>query len=216
MAITVPITDGKYTSDKVNNKLDKGEVKKDSSYDKDMFLQLLVAEMKYQDPMEPTDNAEYVKELAQFSQIEAVQAVEEKMQTIQANSLVGKYVILTPTVNGETQYVTGKVDFVKMDDTEGIKLSVNGEFYSMDDLDSVCDEAYYTGVSAAAEFENAVGKLPNVNNLVVSDFNQIAAVQEMYDKRSDEQKQFVDPEVVKNLKQIEDTYMIRFGNNEEE
>lgn len=215
MAITVPITDGKYTSDKVNNKLDKNEVKKDSSYDKDMFLQLLVAEMKYQDPMEPTDNAEYVKELAQFSQIEAVQAVEEKMQTIQANSLVGKYVILTPTVSGETQYITGKVDFVKIDETEGIKLSVNGEFYSMDDLDSVCDEAYYTGVSAAAEFENAVGLLPKPMSVTITDYDKIAAAQEMYDNLSKDQKQFVDPEVLKALEEIENTYIEKYGKKEE-
>ena len=215
MAITVPITDGKYTSDKVNNKLDKNEVKKDSSYDKDMFLQLLVAEMKYQDPMEPTDNAEYVKELAQFSQIEAVQAVEEKMQTIQANSLVGKYVILTPTVSGETQYITGKVDFVKIDETEGIKLSVNGEFYSMDDLDSVCDEAYYTGVSAAAEFENAVGLLPKPMSVTITDYDKIAAAQEMYDNLSKDQKQFVDPEVLKTLEEIENTYIEKYGKKEE-
>lgn len=215
MAITVPITDGKYTSDKVNNKLDKNEVKKDSSYDKDMFLQLLVAEMKYQDPMEPTDNAEYVKELAQFSQIEAVQAVEEKMQTIQANSLVGKYVILTPTVSGETQYITGKVDFVKIDETEGIKLSVNGEFYSMDDLDSVCDDAYYTGVSAAAEFENAVGLLPKPMSVTITDYDKIAAAQEMYDNLSKDQKQFVDPEVLKALEEIENTYIEKYGKKEE-
>lgn len=215
MAITVPITDGKYTSDKVNNKLDKNEVKKDSSYDKDMFLQLLVAEMKYQDPMEPTDNAEYVKELAQFSQIEAVQAVEEKMQTIQANSLVGKYVILTPTVNGETQYVTGKVDFVKIDESEGIKLSVNGEFYSMDDLDSVCDDAYYSGVSAAAEFENAVGLLPKPMSVTITDYDKIAAAQEMYDNLSKDQKQFVDPEVLKALEEIENTYIEKYGKKEE-
>lgn len=215
MAITVPITDGKYTSDKVNNKLDKNEVKKDSSYDKDMFLQLLVAEMKYQDPMEPTDNAEYVKELAQFSQIEAVQAVEEKMQTIQANSLVGKYVILTPTVSGETQYITGKVDFVKIDETEGIKLSVNGEFYSMDDLDSVCDDAYYTGVSAAAEFENAVGLLPKPMSVTITDYDKIAAAQEMYDNLSKDQKQFVDPEVLKALEEIENTYLEKYGKKEE-
>lgn len=215
MAITVPITDGKYTSDKVNNKLDKNEGKKDSSYDKDMFLQLLVAEMKYQDPMEPTDNAEYVKELAQFSQIEAVQAVEEKMQTIQANSLVGKYVILTPTVSGETQYITGKVDFVKIDETEGIKLSVNGEFYSMDDLDSVCDDAYYTGVSAAAEFENAVGLLPKPMSVTITDYDKIAAAQEMYDNLSKDQKQFVDPEVLKALEEIENTYLEKYGKKEE-
>ena len=39
-----------------------------SSLDKDAFLQLLVAQMKYQDPLEPTDNTEYVAQLATFSE----------------------------------------------------------------------------------------------------------------------------------------------------
>ena len=38
-----------------------------------LFLQLLVAEMKYQDPLEPTTNTEYVSELASFTQVEATQ-----------------------------------------------------------------------------------------------------------------------------------------------
>ena len=32
------------------------KAEKSNSLDKDAFLQLLVAQMKYQDPMEPTDN----------------------------------------------------------------------------------------------------------------------------------------------------------------
>ena len=42
-----------------------------SSFDKEMFLKLLAAEMQYQDPMSPTDNSQYVSEMATFSQVEA-------------------------------------------------------------------------------------------------------------------------------------------------
>ena len=38
-----------------------------SSLDKDAFLQLLVAQMKYQDPLQPTSNTEYISQLATFS-----------------------------------------------------------------------------------------------------------------------------------------------------
>ena len=38
--------------------------------DKEAFLQLLVAQMKYQDPLEPTSNTEYISQYATFSQVE--------------------------------------------------------------------------------------------------------------------------------------------------
>ncbi|HWL84078.1 MAG TPA: flagellar hook capping FlgD N-terminal domain-containing protein [Roseomonas sp.] len=41
-----------------------------SSQDYDRFLKLLTAQMKYQDPMQPTDPTQFVAQLAQFSQVE--------------------------------------------------------------------------------------------------------------------------------------------------
>ena len=35
-----------------------------------MFLQLLVAQLKNQDPLSPTDSTQYVSQLAQFSELE--------------------------------------------------------------------------------------------------------------------------------------------------
>ena len=37
-----------------------------------MFLQLLVAQLKNQDPMNPTDSTQFVSQLAQFSELEQV------------------------------------------------------------------------------------------------------------------------------------------------
>ena len=60
-----------------------------------MFLKLLTAEMQYQDPLEPTDNSQYVTQLASFTQIETLQTVKSSMESLQANSMVGKVVSLT-------------------------------------------------------------------------------------------------------------------------
>jgi flagellar basal-body rod modification protein FlgD len=40
------------------------------SVDKNMFLQLLVAQLKNQDPLNPTDGTAFVGQLAQFQQLE--------------------------------------------------------------------------------------------------------------------------------------------------
>lgn len=71
--------------------------KSGGSLDKDAFLQLLVAQMKYQDPLEPTDNTEYISQLATFSQLERTQNMQASLQEMEANSLVGKQVVLRVT-----------------------------------------------------------------------------------------------------------------------
>lgn len=69
---------------------------------KDQFLQLLVAQLQNQDPMEPMSNTEFVAQLAQFSNVEQLVAVNEginllgvqqlSMSNAQAASLIGKEV----------------------------------------------------------------------------------------------------------------------------
>ena len=41
-----------------------------TTVDKNMFLQLLVAQLRNQDPMNPTDGTQFVGQLAQFQQLE--------------------------------------------------------------------------------------------------------------------------------------------------
>ena len=47
-----------------------------------MFLQLLVAQMKYQDPTSPQDPSQFVAELANFSQVEQTLAIRQDADTI--------------------------------------------------------------------------------------------------------------------------------------
>jgi len=41
-----------------------------TTVDKNMFLQLLVAQLQNQDPLNPTDSMQFVQQLAQFQQLE--------------------------------------------------------------------------------------------------------------------------------------------------
>ena len=65
--------------------------------DKDAFLQLLVTQMQYQDPLDPQDNSEYVAQLAQFSALEqmtnvykSVEEVSKLVSNIDSSVLVGQ------------------------------------------------------------------------------------------------------------------------------
>ena len=71
----------------------------DNKLGKDAFLKLLVAQMKYQNPMEPTDSSDFIGQSAQFTlveQMENMAKANEGMLTGQLNataaSMVGKTV----------------------------------------------------------------------------------------------------------------------------
>ncbi|GLX13035.1 MULTISPECIES: flagellar hook assembly protein FlgD [Pseudomonadaceae] len=88
--------------------LDKYQVKQDSTQNKelgkDQFLNLLVAQLNNQNPLEPQGNGEFIAQLAQFSTVEGVEKLNSSMETIlsgyqssqalQASSLVGRKVIV--------------------------------------------------------------------------------------------------------------------------
>ncbi len=46
--------------------------------DQDMFLQLLVAQMKYQDPTNPADSTQFLSQTAQFTALEKMQDVADQ------------------------------------------------------------------------------------------------------------------------------------------
>jgi flagellar basal-body rod modification protein FlgD len=46
------------------------------------FLQLLVAQLQYQDPTNPTDSTQFVSQLAQFSQLEQVMGIKTDTDTL--------------------------------------------------------------------------------------------------------------------------------------
>src|SRR5271169_4118115 len=75
------------------------------------FLQLLVTQMSSQDPLNPQSDTEFAAQLAQFSALQASQAMQANMQTLQANSMIGETVSVTPSGGGS---VTGTVSGVIM------------------------------------------------------------------------------------------------------
>ena len=103
-----------------------------SGLDKEAFLQLLVAQMQYQDPLEPMDNTEYVSQLATFSQLEATQNLADTVTYGMANDLVGKYVIL----NTDMGTVSGRVEYVMYEKGE-INMAVDDGVYYFDTHDNL-------------------------------------------------------------------------------
>jgi flagellar basal-body rod modification protein FlgD len=97
---------------------------------KNDFLQLMVAQLQAQDPLEPTSDTEYVAELAQFSQLEQTTNLAQSnsealsaQKTAQAVQLIGHTVAYKDPVTGET--VDGKVESVEIT-SAGAALTIEG------------------------------------------------------------------------------------------
>lgn len=122
---------------------------------KDEFLQLLVCQMKNQDPLEPEKDTQFIAQLAQFSALEQMQNLNETAVNSQAFGLVGKAVVLnTKSTNGSITEVQGVVDYIAVKNGTA-QLSVNGQLYSIDDLvevkQSYADVAKYLPVAEQTE-----------------------------------------------------------------
>ncbi len=142
--VTSNVVDGKIQdSDSYSNvsSLNKNTKKNNSDLDVNDFLKLLAAQMQYQDPLEPTDNTQYIAQMATFTQVSATTSMNERVQQQTASNLVGKYVIVQSGIDA-TQLVAGKVQsWEKIDGT--IYLRIDDKLYDIEDLDRVLDDDYY-------------------------------------------------------------------------
>ena len=100
-----------------------------SSPDKEMFLQLLVAQLRYQDPMNPADSSQFLSQSAQFTALEKMQDVADQTSALLAaqvsfgaSSMVGKQVTYLGADGGS---VSGTVESVTYD-AHGPMLVVDG------------------------------------------------------------------------------------------
>ncbi len=194
-----PIQNGKVVDTTTSSQKEDKEKKASGGLDKDSFLQLLVAEMQYQDPLEPTTNTEYISQFATFSQLEATQNVELSNKVAMANDLVGKQVIMkTTTETGNTHYVDGPVDYAYLENGK-VFLSIKGGLYNIDELDSVIQQDYLDAMNIAGIMTSTINRLPAEQHVTLDREDQIKQARELYDSLTDYQKQYVDADAVKKL-----------------
>lgn len=108
------------------------------------FLQLMVNQMKYQDPLQPQSNSQFLAQLAQMSQMQEMlqltqtdEAMQKTIQTLQSltqlsdeRGLLGSTVKVTGS-DGTT--VSGTVSAIKFDQGTP-QLVVNGQEYPLSAL----------------------------------------------------------------------------------
>jgi flagellar basal-body rod modification protein FlgD len=117
-------------------------VDRSDQMDKDTFLKLLVAQMRYQDPSNPASSSELMAQTATFSQVEQLQSIATQnasmlamQRATSAGTLVGQTVTYTDT-DGTT--VTGKVSSVVIaTDTSEATATIGGKSVPMGRITAV-------------------------------------------------------------------------------
>lgn len=206
MSAFATVVDGVITNQTNPTEKTTAAAKDGSQLDKDAFLQLLVAQMKYQDPLEPTSNTEYISQLATFSQLEEMQNVSASMDMQRAGQLVGQYVFMNVTdSSGVTTYPEGTVDYVVYQGGK-IYLSVNEELYNIDDLDTVADPEYLLAIRLAESFTKEVDKLPDAKLMTVDDMDDVKPLIDVYDNMSSYQQSYIPDETMELFAEYLDLY----------
>ncbi|MCI7594700.1 MAG: flagellar hook capping protein [Lachnospiraceae bacterium] len=196
MSVIAEVKDGKLVQQSMSSSKEK-EKRASNTLDKDAFLQLLVAQMKYQDPLEPTSNTEYISQLATFSSLEEMQNLNSAMTLQRASQLVGQYVFMKVTdSNGKTTYPEGTVDYVVYENNKAF-LSINDTLYSIDDLETVADAGYVVAIKKAESFVEAMNKLPNPKYVTRDDGEKLGNLIISYEAMTDYQKNFLSDDTVK-------------------
>ena len=97
------------------------------------FLQLLVAQMENQDPLQPQSDTEMASQMAQFTSLTQATAMSSSLSMMQANSLIGSTVgVQIDSTHSASGTVTG------VDLSSGTpQILINGTGYSLSQITSV-------------------------------------------------------------------------------
>lgn len=91
-----------------------------SELGKDDFLNLLVTQLRYQDPLKPMEDKEFIAQMAQFTSLEQMQNLNKSMSSIQAAGMIGRTIKAEVSGENGTELVYGTVISSK---------EINGEIY---------------------------------------------------------------------------------------
>src|SRR3954454_7332165 len=102
--------------------------------DGNTFLQLLVAQLKYQNPLSPTDPTQFMSQTAQFTEVEKLQSIAEQttqllasQQSSEATGMLGQQIV---AAGPDGTDITGIVTGLRLT-SDGPSLKVNGTEVAM-------------------------------------------------------------------------------------
>lgn len=108
-----------------------------TALNQDDFMDLLLAQLQNQDPLEPMSDTEFISQMAEFSALEEMQNMNASLNTMQSLNMIGKTItyndgngnvktalVETVTISGGKTYF--EVDGVNIDAASVISVSEGG------------------------------------------------------------------------------------------
>ncbi|HEY8349990.1 MAG TPA: flagellar hook capping FlgD N-terminal domain-containing protein [Clostridia bacterium] len=145
---------------------------------KDDFLNLLVTSLRFQDPLNPTDDKEFIAQLAQFSALEQMQNLNSSFTATRAYSLIGKSILahVKDPSTGEVTEVSGDVTSVTYSGGK-YYVVVRGKEVPVEDIIEVAEGAY-ASQNNLSQFTSLIGCLVNgiVYNPLDGDMIKVSGV----------------------------------------
>jgi flagellar basal-body rod modification protein FlgD len=98
-----------------------------ASVDYNAFLQLLVAQMKNQDPTKPMDSAQLMSQLASFSNVEQGIKINQKLETLMTSMALSQVDgVIGRTVTSQDGTITGTVTALRIVDGGAVAILGDG------------------------------------------------------------------------------------------
>jgi len=121
------------------------------------FLNLLITQLRYQDPLNPTNDKEFIGQMAQFNALEQMQNLNENFSIFRSYSLLGKNVsaVVRDNSNNVNTLVTGEVTSVKVK-SGTVYVVVNNKEISIDDITEISD-ATNEQMSNLSQYTSLIG-----------------------------------------------------------
>lgn len=145
MALNASVTNGKLDVVNTTSAQRTDNKRGNSQLGKDAFLALLTTQMKYQDPLNPQSDTEFISQLASFSSLEQMQNLNSTFSQSQAFTMIGQEVQVK--ADNKEGFVAGTVDYVTVQNGKTY-LSIEGTLYSSDKLITVVSPLYHAKQNA--------------------------------------------------------------------
>jgi flagellar basal-body rod modification protein FlgD len=96
------------------------------------FLQLMVAQLQNQDPLNPTDSTQFMSQIAQFSSVEQGINTNSKLDQLLVNSNISQASTMIGLSLTGTDGTTGIIQSVRIDSSGSTAILTNGKQVPID------------------------------------------------------------------------------------